>query len=152
MDKLRNVIAPGTAAPTASETMCIVMPDPAGGGDHGFYGRFMIPKNYSSTPVLVVTFVINGTAANTVGLGVRMLGTADNESVDTALSTADLNGSGKSLSGYTDEDSVEDTITLSTPTLAVDDVVDFYLFNDDSVTTFTGDVCVTGVYFQYTEA
>lgn len=148
INKVKNEL---TLTGADGEELCFVMPDPNGGGDHGVWGKFAVPKNYVGTPVLVIRGIIDGTVgATNVGFGVTMLGRADNEAYDTAIGT-EATASFTSNS-YADEDVFEETITI-TETLAVDDDVTFHLYIDDSVATpFTGNILMTGLFLQYSDA
>lgn len=131
--------------------LCYVMPEPAGGGDLGLSGKFSVPKDYVGSPVLVVRGIMDGAVdTNDVHFGVQMLGLADNEAYDAALEAEDT--ATFQSNTYADEDVFEETITL-TVTLAVDDDVAYHFYIDDSgATPWTGNVLLTGLYFQYSDA
>lgn len=131
--------------------LCIVMPFPTG-ADLGFELSFVIPQNYSSSPVLVIKGVLDGTPANVLAFGAQQLSRADSESIDTAYEAEDA-ASNSTWTGYADEDEYEETITL-TPDAAYVAGDEIYLkfYRDDSVDTTTFDFLLTHLLFQYTEA
>lgn len=120
------------------------------GADIGMYGRFNVPQNFSSTPVLVIRGVL-GEAANTLAFGTQMLPIADSETFDAALGSEDTASNG-TWTGYVAEDMYVETITLSTPTFAVGDEVNFFLYRDDSVDDQTGEFYLTGLFFRYNDS
>src|SRR3990167_2767819 len=87
---------------------CIVLPFPAG-ADLGLSGVIHIPQGYSSTPVLVMRAVLDGTPANVLGIGAQQVSVDDSESVDVAYEAEDT-ASLSTWTGYADEDIVELTI------------------------------------------
>lgn len=132
--------------------MCFVMVDPNGGGDHGLYGKFSVPQDYSGSPVLVIRGILDGAPTTTaIAFGFQGKPLADDEAYDAALATQDI-ASASSVS-QSDEDVYEETITLTNlGTLAAADDVDFFFFIDDSVHTFTGNFLLTGLFFQYADS
>ena len=133
----------------SKEHIIMVMQDPNGAGDVGFMGKVHVPKNFSSAPILVARYVIDGTPASVVAFGVKILALADSEAFDAAYGTQNL-ASNSNWTGYADEDVVQEKLTIA-DTLAPDDDA-FYLFEiDDSVHTFTGNVLVTGLFLEYSD-
>lgn len=149
LDKLANQLTLATATTRPpDETMCYVIPNLA--SDLGLRGHFSVPKNYSSSPVLVIRGIIDGSVdTNNLGFGIQLLGVADNESFDQDLATGVE--AAFQTNTYSDEDVFEETISIST-TLAADDDVAFFFYRDDSASTWTGNALITGLFFQYTEA
>lgn len=144
-----------TVTGAEGDDIVFVMPDPNGGGDHGIKGRYRIPKNYAGTPKVVVRYILDGTPAATanVNLGIKMLGRADNEGYDNALGTeaTSVKNVGSGGGAYTDEDVVEQEITI-TETIAIDDDVWFFFYIDDSGTNpYTGTILLTDLIFQYSD-
>lgn len=123
--------------------------DPA--SDIGCRGSFHVPKNYVGSPVLVIRGIIDGTVGTEdIHTGMTLLGRADNEAYDTAHEAEDT--ASFQSNSYTDEDVFEETIAL-TVTLAVDDDVNYHFYIDSSpATPFTGNILVTGLFFQYSDA
>jgi len=128
--------------------LCLVLDcDPA--TDLGCSGKFAVPSNYSSTPVLIVQGIIDGAVdANLIHCAIELLGRADNEAYDIAFETQDA--ASFAANGYADEDVFEETVSL-TVTLAADEAVQYHFFIDASGgTPFTVNILVPGLYFQYT--
>ncbi len=123
--------------------------DPA--SDLGCRGSFSVPKNFVGSPVLVIRGIIDGAVGTEdIHTGMTLLGRADNEPYDTAHEAEDI--ASFQSNAYADEDVFEETITL-TVTLAVDDDVNFHFFIDSSpATPFTGNILVTGLFIQYSDA
>lgn len=119
------------------------------GADIGGHLLFDVPSNYASTPVLVLRGVIDGTPANTLGVGAQLLERDVSASVDTAYEAEDT-ASNATWTGYADEDEYEITITL-TPSSAFTPGRTVYIkvYRDDSVDTTTWDFLVTNIYFRY---
>lgn len=135
----------------AKEQLAIVMPYPTG-TDLGFEVSFDIPENYSSSPVIVLRGVIDGTPASTFGVGVQQLSRADSEAVDTAYEAEDTASNG-TWTGYADEDVYEISITLTPASAYVaGDEVLCKIYRDDSVDLTTWDFLLLNAYFEYTEA
>ena len=132
--------------------ICVVMSDPAGGGDAGVYGSFSVPKNYVGSPVLVIRGILDGAPTNALPFGAQMKPLANSEAYDAALGTEDT-ASNSTWTGYADEDVYEETITLSNVTLAVDDDVDFFFYWDDSVgSPWSGNFLLTRLALQYSDS
>ena len=130
---------------------CWVFPYPTG-SDLGGELAFVVPQNYSSAPVIVIKGVIDGTPANTFGVGAQQLSRANSESIDTAYETQDL-ASNATWTGYINEDMYEISITLTPASAYVaGDTVFVKLYRDDSVDSTTWDFLVTDILFQYTES
>lgn len=135
----------------AKRQLCLVMPAPTG-SDLGLELAFTIPQNYSSSPVLVIRGVLDGTPANVLAFGAQQVSADDSETVDAAYETEDT-ASNSTWTGYADEDMYEETITL-TPAVAYQagDTVLLKLYRDDSVDTATFDFLLLDLLFQYSEA
>lgn len=131
----------------AGEIALVLDCDPA--SDLGCRGSFSVPKDYASAPVLVIRGIIDGTVGTEdIHTGMTLLGRADNEAYDIAHEAEDI--ANFQSNAYADEDVFEETIAL-TVTLAIDDDVNFHFFIDASgATPFTGNILVTGLYFEYT--
>ena len=131
--------------------LCYVLPAAATiAADTGLQGKFTVPQNYVSTPVLVVRGLLNGAPASLViAFGVQLKALADNEAYDAAFAAQNI----ASVAGtaWADEDVYEETITIA-DTLAVGDEVDFWFFVDDSVHTYTGTFLLTGLFFRYNDS
>lgn len=132
------------------DTLPVLTIEAPTGSDIGVYGTFTVPQNYAGTPVLVIRGYI-AEAANTLAFGCQQLGRDHSESVDTALEAEDL-ASNATWTGLAAEELYEETITLTPGSAyAAGDVVNFFLFRDNSVDTQTGDFHIAGVYFQYSD-
>lgn len=133
------------------QQLCVVMPFPTG-ADLGFEFEFTIPQDYSSSPVLVIKGVLDGTPANVLAFGLTQIAVADSESVDVAYEAEDL-ASNSTWTGYADEDMYQITITITpTASYTAGKTVFGKFFRDDSVDTTTFDFLLTDLLFQYTEA
>lgn len=130
---------------------CIVMPAPAG-ADIGFEVAFVVPENYASAPVLRLQGVIDGTPANTFGVGAQLLERAASDAVDTAYEAEDT-ASNATWTGYADEDEYLIDITL-TPSAALTPGREVLLrvYRDDSVDTTTWNFLLLHALFRYTQA
>lgn len=123
----------------------MVMQDPAGGGDVFFECGFPIPRGYSSTPVLVIQYILDGSPANlTVAFFAQQVAVAHSETVDIAYEAEDIASVAYGASPTeVDEDWVEETITLTPASAYVEDDWVFLKFGlDDSVGDYTGNVLV----------
>ncbi len=127
----------------------ITMQAPAAAGDCGFYGKFNIPQDYASTPVLVIRGAL-GEAANTLGFGFQQVSLADTETLEIVLEAEDL-ASNASWGSHSAEDMYEETITI-TPAAAyvAGDEVFFFFFREDGADDQTGEFHLTGLFFRYT--
>jgi len=135
----------------AKEQLGINWPYPTG-SDLGFHVTFDIPENYSSSPVIVLRGIIDGTPANTFAVGCQQLSRASSESVDTAYEAEDTASNG-TWTGYADEDIYEISITLTPASAYVaGDEVFCYIYRDDDVDTTTFSFILLNAYFEYTEA
>lgn len=145
-DRVGNQI---TAANQVGNQLAMVMAD--GGADEGFFDSFSIPKNYVGTPKIVVKGILDGAMTTvTLQFGVKGITVADNEAADAAYSTEDT---GSITADHADEDKFEVSITLTNFTgFAVDDEVHYYLYVDASGNSYTGNILVTQVEFQFVDA
>lgn len=134
----------------AKQQLCIVIPDPS--ADIGLEVIFEVPQDYSSTPVLVIKGVLDGTPANVLAFGAQLLQRTDSEAVDTAYEAEDT-ASNSTWTGYADEDFYEETITLTPSSAFVAGRSVFLKFyRDTSADTWTGNFLLTDLLFSYTEA
>ncbi len=138
-------ITAGTAP--AKELALVLDCDPA--TDLGCSGKFRVPGNFASAPILIIRGIIDGTVGTEdIHTGMELLGLADNEPYDAAFEAEDVESF--QSNAYADEDVFEETIAL-TVTIAVGDDVGFHFFIDSSGSTpFTGNILVTGLFLQYT--
>jgi hypothetical protein len=131
--------------------LCWVLPFPAG-ADIGGELSFIVPQNYSSTPVLRVVGVIAGTPADTFGIGAQLLQVADSATIDAAYEAEDT-ASNATWTGYADEEIYTLSITLTPGSaLVAGNVVLIKFYRDDSVDTQTIDFLMLDLLFSYTEA
>ena len=146
---INTIVTIGSGAPATGSELAIVMPDPAA-ADEGFYGKFSVPKNYSSAPVLVIRGVFSGTVgATTLGFGFRKVSLADNEAFDSTYDAEQV--ASATTSGHSDEDVYEETITLTAGNYAVDDDVFFFFYRDGGTDDWTGTFLCTGLFFEYSD-
>lgn len=134
--------------------LCFVMQDHS--ADNGIYGAFKVPKNYVGTGKIVVSGILDGApgASDVLGFTIKGSSLADNEAADAAFGTEDTASAtiGSSGSGYSDEDYLEMSITLSNVVPVVDDTIYFFLARDDGTTTYTGNFLLTEAEFEYSDA
>lgn len=132
-------------------TLVIVMKEPAGAGDQGFEGKFQIPQNYVGSETIVIDYILDGAPSTLlVGFGIQFLAVINDETADAAYGTERIVSENP---GEVDEDLVEETIDVTAETFAAGDEVFYKFFIDDSVATpYTGNVLLTGLYFQYADA
>lgn len=133
----------------AKKQACLVMPYP-NGADIGFEVSFIVPENYASSPVIRIQGVIDGTPANTFGVGIQLLERALSDAVDTAYEAEDT-ANNATWTGYADEDEYYIDVTL-TPSAAFTAGKEVYLkiYRDDSVDTTTWNFLLTHLMFRYT--
>ena len=147
-DKVKNQLSLANAP---GEESCIVLPAAAAiAADTGIRGKFTVPQNYSSTPVLVIRGILDGAPTTLViAFGAQRLPLADDEAYDAALGTQDI--ASASSVGQVDEDVYEETITLTNAgTFVIGDDVPYFFYIDDSAHTYTGQFLLTGLFFRYT--
>lgn len=135
----------------AKQQFCWVLPAPTG-SDLGGEVQFTVPQNYSSTPALVLTGFIDGTPANTLGIGAQLLQVATSSTVDAAYEAEDT-ASNATWTGYADEEFYSLSITL-TPSSAFTpgNTVLIKFYRDDSVDTQTINFLMTDLLFSYTQS
>lgn len=152
-DKVSNQIT-AAAAPSVGELIALWVAD--AGADEGFYLSFKVPKNYVGSPKLVVTALLDGApgASDTLGWGFRKRAVANNEALDGAFDTEQTVSAtiGSSGSGHSDEDMIEQSITLTAGDYAVDDIVLGYCYIDATGTSYGGNCGVLKVEFEFTDA
>lgn len=144
-------MALGTA--TLGTLLGMTIQAPAGAGDCGFYGSFVVPQNYVGTPVLVIRgYVEENPGTNAIAFGISFQpALADNESLEQAFDTEDVTGA--ITTAYTAEDLLVTTITL-TPAAAfvAGDVVNFFVYRDDTDDAQTGEFQLSNLSFRYNDA
>lgn len=134
----------------SKDTLVIVMTDPGGGGDHGIEGKFRVPENYVGSEVLVISYILDGAVGgNAVGFGYQVLALINDESADAAYGTL---RTAAETPGEADEDLVEETIDISADTYVAGDEAFFSFVIDDSAHAYTGNVLLTGLAFEYSDA
>lgn len=141
------------ASPSVGDLLAYVLTD--SGADQGVYVQFSIPKNYVGSPVLVIKGMLDGavSAGHDLGFGFRKRAVASGESADGSFDAEQtMQDTDIDASGLADEDYFEKTITLTAGDYAVDDLVMGYVYLDASGTTYTGNVLLMAVEFQYADA
>lgn len=137
----------------AKKNLACVIEAPAG-ADIGVYGHFHVPAEYSSTPKIRVTGILDGAPGESVVLafGFQHNFLADNETVDTAYETAELwqQTIGSNGGNYSDEDVVIMLSDALTGTIAAGDWVPYWFFRDDSADDYAGKFLLTGLEFDFT--
>lgn len=119
---------------------------------HGFYGQFMVPKNYVTSAVIVPVWTATVTSGNVVwGFEYRSVGGDDTTSLDQA--------------GTEESPTVTDaaptaanrrlvpTISLTSANLAVDETIEFYFYRDGSSgsDTMAASGILVGLYLQFSD-
>lgn len=156
LDLVSNQIT-AAASPSVGDLLAYVLAD--GGSDEGLYIKFSIPKNYVGSPKLIVRGVLDGApgAAHVLAFSFRKRAIADNEAADGAFDAEQTSSAtiGSGGSNHSDEDVVEQSITLTAGDYAVDDDVYGYIAIDASVNDYTGNVLLIAedsILFEYADA
>lgn len=132
------------------KNLVMVLKDPS--ADTGFYGTFIVPKNYVDTANIVVIGVLDGTVgATSVDFEMSYLARADNETVEAGWAESVTFDTGNT-NGWANEDVLEDSAALTDGNFAVDDTVFYYFKRDQGTDDFNGDFHVTGLFFEYNDA
>ena len=129
--------------------LVMVLKDPT--ADTGFYGTFMVPKNYVDTANIVPAYLLDGTVGATdIGFEFSYLARASGETIEAAWqeSVAFTEQS----NNHADEDYAETSAALTDGNFTVDDLVFYYMKRDQSADAFNGDIHVTGLFFEYNDA
>ena len=130
--------------------LVMVLKDPS--ADTGFYGQFLVPKNYVDTANIVVVGVIDGTVgATSIDFEMSYISKADNEAIDVGWTESVAFDTGNT-NGWATEDMLEDSAALTDGNFAVDDTVMYYFKRDQGSDDFNGDFHVTGLFFEYNDA
>lgn len=125
------------------------MQSPAG-ADIGIYGKFNVPTDYASTPIIVARgFILE--AANTLAFAFKQLPIADSEPADVAFEAEDLGNKG-TWAGYAIEDMLELTFSITPSAYNAGEEVLFFFCRDDNVDTqgAASDFILTGLFLRYT--
>jgi hypothetical protein len=150
LDLVSNQIT-AAAAPSIGNMLVYIVVD--GGADEGLYFSFDIPENYVNTPKIIVKGILDGApgAADTLGFGFRKRASADNEPADGTFDAEQVASAtiGSNGLGYSDEDEVFMSITLTAGDYAVGDQVKGYVYLDATGTTYVGNFLWEDVIFQY---
>lgn len=116
----------------------------------GIYGTFMVPKNYVSTPKVIVVHQTTKTSG-TVVFDVDYKPIAATETLDpAAFNTSDT--ANAAVPG-TANLSKEYAVALAAEAPAVDDLVQFYIARDgvDATDTLAGASLIVGAWFEYAD-
>ena len=144
-DRIGNQVA---AANEIGNQLALVLPDLA--ADIGFSDNFRVPANYISTPKILLSAMLDGAMTSVVlGIGVKGIVKGDNDPLDVAYSTEDI---ANNAVDHSDKDEIEVAITLSNLVPVAGKQCAYVFYRDDNVTTWTGNLLVLGVYFQYNDA
>lgn len=129
------------------QNLVMVLKDPS--ADTGFYGTFLVPKNYVDTANIIVRGVLDGTVGTTsIDFEMSYLPRADNETIEAAWAESATGNTGNT-NGWTTEDELELSISVTDGNFAVDDTVYYYFKRDQGTDDFVGDFHVTGLFFEY---
>ena len=129
------------------KNLVMVLKDPS--ADTGFYGTFLVPKDYVDTANIVVRGVIDGTVGTTsIDFEMSYIARADNETVEAGWAEEVAFDTGNT-NGWTNEDELEDSAALTDSNFAADDTVYYYFKRDQGTDDFVGDFHVTGLFFEY---
>ena len=152
-DRIGNQIT-AAVSPSIGDLLAMVIANVA--ADQGFKGNFLVPKNYVGAPKIVLRAILDGApgAADIAAIGLRKRAVANNGVADGTFDAEEIASAtiGTNGSGHSDEDELELSITLTAGQYAVDNMVYYYFYLDDSVATYAGNLLVTGVYFEYADA
>lgn len=119
----------------------------------GIYGAFVVPANYSGSPVFKIYWTTTATTGNIkLDLDYRAIGGDDTESLDQSSFQENLTVTDGAPSA-TDE-RMEATMSATAGNLAADDIVEFYLTreSDNGSDTLAAAITVHAVVFQYADA
>jgi len=155
VDLIANQITEATT-PSVGDLLSFVLAD--GGADVGVYTKFTIPKNYVGSPFLIVRGLLDGApgAADVLGFSFRKRAVADNESADGTFDAQEIASAtiGSNGSSHSDEDELEEVISLTAGDYAIDDSVLGHLTIDVSATTYAGNLLLyaeDSLFFQYND-
>lgn len=138
-----------STAPFLGSNLVMTMVDPS--ADTGFYGSFLVPKNYTDTANIIVVGVLDGTVSTTsLDFEFSYISVADNETADAGW-TESATGNTGNTNGWTTEDMLKLSISVTDGNFAVDDTVMYYFKRDQGTDDFVGDFHVTGLYFEYND-
>lgn len=156
LDLIANQITEATT-PSIGDLLAYVLLD--GGADEGVWVKWTVPKNYVGTPKCVIRGMLDGApgASDVLAFGCRKRAVANNESADGTFDSEQLGSAtiGSSGSAHSDEDIVEQSITLTAGDYAIDDDVFAYVFLDSSVNTYVGNLLLfaeDSIFFEYNDA
>lgn len=155
LDLVSNQIT-AAATPSIGDLLAYVVAD--GGADEGLFIKFTVPKNYVGTPKLVVRGILDGApgASSVLAFTFRKRAVANNEAADGTFDAEQTSSAtiGSSGSNHSDEDVVEQSITLTGGDYAVDDDVYGYIAIDASVNDYAGNVLLTSedsIFFEFAD-
>jgi hypothetical protein len=131
------------------KNLVMTLKDPS--ADAGFYGVFQVPQNYVGTPKVTVSFVLDGTVgATNIGFLMNVLPRADGETIEAAWEES-LTFT-KQSNDDANEDMVIVTASFASATFVAGEEVFYYFVRDFSADAFVGDIHVTGLFFEYSDA
>jgi hypothetical protein len=130
------------------KNLVMVLKDPS--ADTGFYGQFKVPDDYTGTPVIAVTGVLDGTVgATSIDFEFSYLTRVDNETIEAGWEESVTFDTGNT-NGWTTEDLLEDSASLSA-NFTAGDTVFYYFKRDQGTDDFVGDFHVVDLYFRYND-
>lgn len=120
---------------------------------HGIYGRFMVPKNYITSAVIVLDWTATLTSGNVVwDFDYRSVSGDDTTSLDQAGTEESVSVTDAAPAAA--HRRLTPSLSLTSGNLSADETVQFYLVRDgaDANDTMAGSAIIHGVYFQYSDA
>jgi hypothetical protein len=120
---------------------------------HGFYGAFMVPKDYVGTAVLVINWSATLTSGNVAwDFEYRAVGGNDTESLDQTGTQESVSVTDAAASAANEK--LEVTVNLTSANFAADDLVTFFFARDgaDAADTMAGSALLHSLHFQYNDA
>ena len=118
----------------------------------GFYGGFVVPKNYVGSPKIIVVWTSTATTGDVeLDFDYRAVGGDDTESLDQTGTQESVNVNDTAPSAV--HERLEAALSLTAGNLAADDEVEFGLFRDgtDSGDTMAASAIIFSVLFEYSD-
>jgi hypothetical protein len=151
LDVISNQITPATS-PSVGQMVAVVLADNS--TDEGWHDRFEIPQEYVNTPKVIVKGILDGApgASDSIAFGFRYRAVATNEAADGTLGAEDKVTLAIGSGSYSDEDHFEASVTLTSGFAAGDDVYFYFYLDVTTGTSYSGNVLITGLDFEFVDA
>jgi len=134
--------------------LVIVFADPGGAEEHGIYGVFTVPQNYSGSPVVIPVWTSTATSGNCRWeFSYRAVGGDDSESLDQATFQEEVQVTDAAPTA-TDRRLAPTGMALTAGNLAAGDTVEFYFkrLDDSGTDTMAAAATLHELLFQYADA